>query len=194
VNTVTGDRVMSHDAGRELAPASPAPPVPRLRLGEALSHGTLLDGGWWPRSADPAAELPALIAAVEGRRGRVTRLMLGPAGWDSQPRRLGAAGRVVKLGWFTGQPAGLLTAFCGSSGRVDLLVVPPGTAEADAWAAMDLAAQAANRIHAPDILAAVAGHPATPAETEPGPAVETEPGPAVWESEGGQPPGRAEAR
>ncbi len=186
MNAVTRDRVVSHYAGRETAPASPAPSVPRLRLGAALSRGTLLDGGWWPRSSDPAAELPGLIAAVEGRCGRVTRLMLGPAGWDSRPRRLGAAGRVVKLGWFTGQPAGLLTALCGSSGRVDLLVVPPGTAEADALAAMDLAAQAGNRIHAPDILAAVAGHPALPEEAEPGL--------AVWESEGGQLAGRAEAR
>jgi hypothetical protein len=186
VNTATGDRVTSHHAGREPAPASPAPSVPRLRLGAALSRGTLLDGGWWPRSADPAAELPGLIAAVEGRCGRVTRLMLGPAGWDSQPRRLGAAGRVVKLGWFTSQPAGLLTALCGSSGRVDLLVVPAGTAEADALAAMDLAAQAGNLIHAPDILAAVAGYPAPPEETEPGL--------AVREPEGGQLAGRAEAR
>jgi len=177
---------MSCNAGCEPGPASPAPSVPRLRLGAALSRGTVLDGGWWPRSADPAAELPGLIAAIEDRCGRVTRLMLGPAGWASQPRRLGAAGRVVKVGWFPGQPARLLTAFCDSSGRVDLLVVPPGTAEADALAAMDLAAQAANLIHAPDILAAVASHPAPPEETEPAL--------SVWESEGGQLAGHAEAR
>lgn len=47
-----------------------------------------------------------------------------------------------------------------ASSSVDLLVVPPGTAEADDLAAMDLAAQAASRIHAPDILAAVASQPA----------------------------------
>ncbi len=74
---------------------------------------------------------------------------------------------------------------CGSSDRVDLLVVP-GTAAADALAAMDLAAQVGNVIHAPDILAAMAGHPASPAETEPGL--------AVREFEGGQLTGRAEAR
>jgi hypothetical protein len=51
---------------------------------------------------------------------------------------------------------------------------------------MDLAAQAGNRIHAPDILAAVAGHPALPKEAGPGQ--------AVWESEGGHLAGRAEAR
>ncbi len=161
---------MHRNAGAETVPASQAPPAPRLRLGSALSGRTLLDGGWWPRSADPAAELPGLITAVEGRCGRVARLMLGPAGWDSQPRRLGAAGRVVKLGWFTGQPARLLTAFCGSSGRIDLLVVPPGTAETDALAAMDLAAQPTNLIHAPDILAAIGSHPGPAAEAEAAPA------------------------
>jgi hypothetical protein len=157
--------------------ASSAPSVPRLRLGRTLSRRTLLDGGWWPRSADPVAELPGLIGAIDDRCGPVTRVMLGPAGWDSQPLRLGVAGRIVHLGWFPGLPAGLLTAFCGGNDRVDLLVVPPGTPETDALAAMDLAAQGANRIHAPDILAAVTGRE-SPAETELGL--------SVWESEGGQ--------
>ena len=188
MSLMTGDSrpgAMSRNVSHETAPDSPAPSGPRLRLGAVLSHGTLLDGGWWPRSANPAAELPGLILAIEDRCGRVTRIMLGPAGWDSQPRRLAAAGRVVKIGWFPGQPTGLLTLFCGSS-RIDLLVVPPGTAETDARAAMDLAAQAANHLHAPEIMAAVAGHPA--------PAAETEPALSAWESEGGQLAGHAEAR
>ena len=146
MSLMTGDSRpgdMSRNVSHETAPASPAPSGPRLplgavrlRLGAVLSHGTLLDGGWWPRSASPVAELPGLILAIEDRCGRVTRIMLGPAGRDSQPRRLAAAGRVVKIGWFPGQPAGLLTTFCGSS-RIDLLVVPPGTAETDARAAKE---------------------------------------------------------
>jgi hypothetical protein len=140
--------------------ASSAPP--RLRLETARAGRTLLDGGWWPRSGDPVAEFPGLIRAIDERCGRVTRLMLGPAGWDSQPHRLTVAGQVVRLGWFPGQPAGLLTVFCGYNGRVDLLVVPPGTAEADALAAMELAASAANLIHAPDILATVIRQHAPP--------------------------------
>src|SRR6266487_7142347 len=69
---------------------NPAPPSrPRLRLQPDLSARTLLDGGWWPRSADPAAELPGLILAIEERHGLITRIMLGRAGWDaSRPRRL----------------------------------------------------------------------------------------------------------
>ncbi len=153
-----------------------APSVPRLRLEPTLSRRTLLDGGWWPRSTDPVAELPGLILALDDRRGRVTRVMLGPAGWDSQPSRLGVAGRVVRLGWFTTQPAGLLTAICATGERVDLLVVPPDTGAADARAAIALAAQPANTIHAPDILTAVTDRRAAQAETAP----ET-----IWESEGG---------
>jgi hypothetical protein len=158
--------------------ASSAPSVPRLRLGQALSRRTLLDGGWWPRSGDPVAELPGLVGAIDDRCGPVRRIMLGPAGWDSWPLRLGAAGLVVHLGWFPGQPAGLLTAFGRGNGRVDLLVVPPGTVEADALAAMDLAAQADNRLHTPDILTTITSRPASRAETEAGL--------SVWESEGGR--------
>jgi hypothetical protein len=38
------------------AAISPAPPAkPRLLLRPGRSGAALLDGGWWPRSADPAA-------------------------------------------------------------------------------------------------------------------------------------------
>jgi hypothetical protein len=167
---------MWNTAGREPVLADSALSVPRLRLGPAQSRRMILGGGWWPRSADPVAELPGLIRAIDDRRGRVTRLMLRPVGWDSQPRWLGGAGRAVPLDWFPGQPAGLLTAFCNSD-RVDLLVVPPGSAEADALGAMDLAAQAVSLIRVPDILAALT-RPAQPSEIE----LEL----SVWESEGGR--------
>jgi hypothetical protein len=179
----TKDRLMWNTAGRKPVFARSAPSVLRLCLGPAPSRRTLLDGGWWPRSADPVAELPGLIRAIDDRCGRVTRLMLGPAGWDSQPRWLGGAGQVVSLDWFPGQPAGLLTAFC-NGGRVDVLVVPPGTAEAGALGALDLAAQAVSLIRVPDILAALTS-PAQPAGTE----IEL----SVWESEGGRLAGNAEA-
>jgi Family of unknown function (DUF5994) len=167
---------MWNTAGPKPAFAGSALSVPRLRLAPVPSRRTLLGGGWWPRSADPVAELPGLIRAIDDRRGRVTRLMLRPAGWDSQPRWLGGAGRAVPLDWFPGQPAGLLTAFCDGD-RVDLLVVPPGSAVADALGAMDLAAKAVNLIRVPDILATLTSS-ARPTETE----REL----SVWESEGGR--------
>src|ERR1700728_4033664 len=95
--------------------SSSSPAEPRLRLQDDHSGRGLLDGGWWPRSGDPAAELPQLIPALDERHGRITRLMLGTGDWDaSRPRRIYIDGqpgrRVVKLGWFNTMPGGLLTA------------------------------------------------------------------------------------
>ena len=145
---------------REAAISAAPPARPRLLLRPDNSGAVLLDGGWWPRSADPAAELPGLILALDERHGRITRVMVGTAGWDaSRPRRLrvdGAAGsRVVRLGWFDTMPGGLLTAISASGERTDLVTIPSHTSEQDARAAMEQAAQAGNRDHAPAILAAI---------------------------------------
>jgi len=132
---------------------SPTPPsTPRLRLESTGVRRTLLDGGWWPRSSDPVAELPGLVLAIDARRGPVTRLLLASGDWDGHPRRLDVAGRVVRLGYFVSQPAGLLTAMCGNRDRVDLLVVPPDTAGDSAEAAMLVAATLGNLVHAQHIL------------------------------------------
>jgi len=156
------------------ATINPAPAVrlPRLFLRPDRSGAVLLDGGWWPRSADPAAELPGLILALDERHGRITTVMVGTAGWDaSRPRRLRVDGpsgsRVVRLGWFATMPAGLLTAISASDERTDLVTIPPQTSEQDAWAAMEQAAQSGNREHAPAILAAIsaAASPAVVAAT-----------------------------
>jgi uncharacterized protein DUF5994 len=180
---------------------SPAPPSPgpRLRLQPDLSVRTLLDGGWWPRSADPAAELPGLILAIDERHGPVTQIMLGSAGWDtSRPRRLRVDGpsgnRAVRLGWYETMPAGLLIA-TARAGRTDLLTVPPHTSEPAAWAAMDQAAQPGNRTHAPALLAAIttaASHARPPASTP----VKAAPDDAqvrTWEWEGGHDSARPHA-
>lgn len=112
------------------AAISAAPPAgPRLLLQSDQSGAVLLDGGWWPRSADPAAELPGLIRALDKRHGRIITVMVGTAGWDaSRPRRVrvdGPAGsRVVRIGWFATMPAGLLTAISASGQRTDLVTIP----------------------------------------------------------------------
>jgi hypothetical protein len=147
-------------AGSEAAGTGVLEAGPRLRLRPDHSGFALLDGGWWPRSADPAAELPGLILAMDEWNGRVIRVMLGNAGWDlSRPRRVkvvGPAGsRIVRLGWFATMPAGLLTAISATGQRTDLVTVPPWTGALDAAVAMEQAAQVGNRDHAPVILAAI---------------------------------------
>jgi len=171
-------------AGRYTA-IIPAPPSrPRLRLQPDLSARTLLDRGWWSRSADPVAELPGPVLAIEKRHGLIIRIMLGKSGWGAD----GPAGsRVVRLGCFGTIPAELLTAIA-RAGRTDLLTVPPHAGEPAARAAMDQAAQAGNRTRTPALLAAITtaaipGRP--PAGTWAG-ATSDSIQLSTWEGEGGQ--------
>jgi hypothetical protein len=161
---------MLSTTGREAAISSAQPA--RLELKPDQHGPTVLDGGWWPRSEDPATELPDLIRALDERHGRTRRIMLGAADWTaSRPRQLvfGAPqnGRIVHLGWFDTQPAGLLTAISATGQRTDLLTVPPDTREPEARKAMDQAAEAGNQIHAAGILASITAAAPAPA---PGPA------------------------
>jgi hypothetical protein len=166
---------MTTTAERMTAIPNGSPSAPRLHLQPILSGRTLLDGGWWPRSTDPVTELPQLILALNHDHSPVRRVLLGPSEWDSQPFRISVAGR-VRCVWYAAQPAGLLVALRSDGDRVDLLVVPPDTDPATARAAMALAAQPANTVHAPDILTAVTAGQPPPTET----AAETS-----WEAEGG---------
>lgn len=133
-----------------------SPAIPRLQMEPTGSTRTLLNGGWWPRSTDPAAELPGLVLAIDKVRGPIARLILSIKGWDDHTRRLAVAGRVLRLDYFTSQPVSLLTALCANGRRVDLLVVPPDTPSPTADAAMALAATTRNRIQAQHLLAAAA--------------------------------------
>jgi hypothetical protein len=182
---------------RHTATSTPQPPGPRLRLQPDQAARALLDGGWCPRSTDPAAELPGLILAIDQRHGPVTQIMLGSASWDtSRPARLRvddpAGSRVVQLGWYETMPAGLLTA-TAPTGRTDLLTVPPQTSEPAARAAMDQAAQPGNRTHTPALLPAT-----TTAATRAAASSPTRTSPdniqvSTWEWEGGHGSDRPEA-
>jgi hypothetical protein len=124
------------------------------------------------------AELPGLVLAIDTLRGPVTRLVLSADGWDEHPRRLGVAGRVLRLGYFTSQPTALLTALCGDNGdRVDLLIVPPETDAGTADAAMVLAATTGNLVHAQHVLRAAVT--ARPHQTDSG-------SEDAWETDGGR--------
>jgi hypothetical protein len=153
-----------------------APSTPRLRMESTGSRRGLLDGGWWPRSTDPVAELPGLVLAIDHLRGPVRRLVLSAEGWDSHPRRLGVARRVLRLGYFASQPTTLLTAICDNDDRVDLLVVAPDTPRRIADAAMRIAAATNNQVRAQHILRTASTPDPTQADSLPE---------NVWETEGG---------
>jgi hypothetical protein len=164
-----------------VADASPAiDSAVRLRLDPVLGRRGTLDGAWWPYSRDAAAELPDLIAAVDQRLGRFTRRVgLHVDAWDNIPRHIPGRGRQVRVGWFRNTDPRIITLIPIGAEPLILLVIPPGTADGPAAAALTLAAQGTAGLRPVDILtaahrsaAAVIGTPDAD-------------GPADWENEGG---------
>jgi hypothetical protein len=100
------------------------------------------------------AELPSLLEGLGGLRGEITHVLLGTTEWDMpHPRRLAPGRAAARLGWYTSQPAGLVTIMTEfGKDRFDLLVVPPGAAPDAADAAMSAAADAADKSRAPELL------------------------------------------
>ncbi|MYS91338.1 MULTISPECIES: DUF5994 family protein [Streptomyces] len=128
--------------------SSPPPPLPapsevRLRLAVQPRLGRTarrIDGAWWPRSYDLAAELPGLLAVLPRAWGRVSSVLVHGDTWLACPDRLDVAGREVHVGRrdapTTPDTVCLLTP---GRGRWDLLVVPPATTEAEAVRLMEQA-------------------------------------------------------
>jgi hypothetical protein len=132
----------------------PAPPELRLQLDPTMAGTGAVDGGRWPRSRDPDAELPELIAALDASLGPVTRVALNLDAWDTAPRRVAVDGRRVRVGWFRHMDAHTIGVTRAAQARVVLLVVPPQATTAAAQIAMSMAANAANSAGSADILAA----------------------------------------
>jgi hypothetical protein len=135
-------------------PRAPGPPGLRLQLDPTMAGTGAVDGGWWPRSRDPDAELPGLIAGLDSSRGPITRVALNLDAWDSAPRRVAVDGRRVRVGWFRHMDAHTIGLTRSGQDRMVLLVVPPQATTAAAQIAMAMAADAANSAGPADILAA----------------------------------------
>ncbi|MGW0698310.1 DUF5994 family protein [Streptomyces sp. NPDC002867] len=126
--TATIDRTT--DSERETSPP------PRLSLTPMGSAPGLLDGAWWPRSRDLSRELPALVKVLDACWGRITRVTVNPTHWPVIPRKVAVAGHTVHVGWFADeQDPHKLILLSYTTGRWDLLVIPP---EAGAAAAARL--------------------------------------------------------
>jgi hypothetical protein len=135
-------------------PRPPGPPGLRLQLDPTMAGTGAVDGGWWPRSRDPDAELPELIAALDSSLGPITRVALNLDAWDTAPRRVAVEGRRVRVGWFRQMDAHTIGVTRAAQARVVLLVVPPQATPAAAQIAMSMAADAADSAGPADILAA----------------------------------------
>ncbi|MDX2562885.1 DUF5994 family protein [Streptomyces sp. TX20-6-3] len=112
----------------------------RLSLTPKSTLSGVLDGAWWPRSRDLTAEIPALVDALEGPYGRITRVTVNPTRWPVVPHKVAVTGHTVHVGWFTEQDPDKMILLSYSVGRCDLLVIPPDTEPAAAARLMTAAA------------------------------------------------------
>src|SRR5438874_8311155 len=116
----------TNDNQRATIVAAPPSSPPRLHLAPVRAGRAVLDGGWWPRSWDPVAELPGLILDLDASFGPIRQVLLNIDAWDRRFRRLAVGSRVVRMGWFTSLDPALLIATTERGDQIDLLVVPPG--------------------------------------------------------------------
>jgi hypothetical protein len=114
-------------------PLTPTPTLgsaARVSFRQPVTEVGYVDAGWWPRSRELRAELPALLDVLWTACRDVNRVSYSMPFWDPVPRRMQVQERIVSLRGHRSQDPSLLTLF-DSSGRehIDILVVPP---EADA--------------------------------------------------------------
>ncbi|MGP3975070.1 DUF5994 family protein [Streptomyces sp. 8N114] len=132
-----------------------------LRLETTRLREGILDGAWWPRSRDIAAELPRLITKLSRHLGPITRVGLDASAWEELPTRLIIDDRVVHLDSFpVGDDTVLITR--GDRDHFSLLVVPPQATPDAARAAMAQAVRADNITTAEQILIDTSTNPAHP--------------------------------
>jgi Family of unknown function (DUF5994) len=116
----------------------------RLRLKPKAPTTTgWVDGGWWPRSRDLAAELPGLVAVLAVRLGRIERVSYHLADWGPTVGKISCAGGVVRLVGYRAQHADTVDVLAAGQ-RVTLLVVPPETSPQTAHAALMAAGHRGN--------------------------------------------------
>lgn len=158
------------------------PSVPaRLALAPAGRSQSRVDGAWWPRSRDLAAELPSLSEAMAAL-GVITRATVNPTHWQSIPRQVRVSGRALKVGWFADeQDEHEIMLLSYHAARWELLVVPPETDPAVAGRLMDAASSPDDLRGAGELIRAMIPPPRSAAGPDERDGAEQR----DWESEGG---------
>ena len=129
------------DVGRHYTPPEH---TPRLRLKPKAPQSGYVDGAWWPRSDDLAAELPDLLAVLSVRLGRIDRVMYNVNEWAKASAKLATGGRAVRLDGYRRQPINTVEVLGLNRNKIALLVVPPNTDPDEAHATLMAAAAPGN--------------------------------------------------
>jgi hypothetical protein len=123
---------------------SPPEHTPRLRLKPKAPRSGYVDGAWWPRSDDLAAELPDLLAVLSVRLGRIDRVMYNLNEWAKASAKLAIGGRRVRLDGYQRQPTNTVEVLGLNRTRIALLVVRPNADPDGAHATLMAAAAPSN--------------------------------------------------
>lgn len=114
-------------AAATVEPDSAVEPDDRLRLRVKPDAGTgWVDGAWWPRTTDLAAEAPALVEALSDRLGSVETVTYHLGSWQPAAHRLTVGRARVRLAGYRWQNRHTID-LIGPARRLTLLVVPPQT-------------------------------------------------------------------
>jgi hypothetical protein len=133
--------------------APPAAERVRLKLKPKSADPTgYVDGGWWPRSRDLPAELPALAAVLAVRLGRIERVSYRHSDWEQSRGRMVVDGTLVHLDGYRMRPACTVDVITATQ-RVVLLVVPPDTEPEAAHRALVAAGHRGNTDGVAELLA-----------------------------------------
>lgn len=124
----------------------------RLRLKPRGETTGSVDGAWWPRSRDLAAELPDLLEVLGVRLGTVERVSYNLAEWGPTARKITAGDHQVSVAGYRSQHPGTIDVISALQ-RETLLVVPPETAEDAAHEVLMRAAHRGNADSVADLLA-----------------------------------------
>ena len=158
---------------------------PRLEMKPAGAATGSVDGGWWPRSLDPATAFPELVSALHPWIGLVGRISYNLGRWEQAPGKQTVDGQVIRYEGFHTIDPHTVTAIGTNTRRVSLLVVPPHTPGGVARAILRSAADADSTATVADILA---GNGVPPRDGPSTPTVPRRPDQVPeqrWEAEGG---------
>jgi hypothetical protein len=133
-----------------LSARRPAQPPLRLKLKPRARSSGHVDGGWWPRSRDLGAELPALAEVLAVRLSRVRRVDFARSSWKPAPASIEIGGHTIRLEGSDVQDENLLHVIGRDGRRVILVVVPPEASDTAGHSAI--------------VAAGRRGYPETPTE------------------------------
>lgn len=157
----------------------------RLRLKPKAPTTGFVDGGWWPHSRDLVAELPALLAVLGVRPGRIEGVTYNLTSWEPAARHVTVAGEAIRLEGFHTQHPDTVTVTGHDRQRLTLLVISP---EATPAAAHDALMRASQRDNTDSTEALLATGRAIPAAASLGvsSAESTDASTQRWELDGGR--------